>query len=54
MDGTLLNRANQVTYLGFIFDHNWIQDIAYVKNRNAKGVDIMYKARRFLKQSLIN
>ena len=50
MNGTLLNRANQVKYLGIIIDHklNWVQHITYVKNKIAKGVGIMYKARRFL------
>ena len=49
MNGTLLNRANQVKYLGIIIDHklNWVQHIAYIKNKIAKGVGIMYKARSF-------
>ena len=49
MNGSLLNRANQVKYLGIIIDHklNWIQHITYVKNKIAYGVGIMYKARRF-------
>ena len=50
MNDTLLNRANQVKYLGIIIDHklNWVQHITYVKNKIAKGIGIMYKARRFL------
>ena len=50
MNDTLLNRANQVKYLGIIIDHklNWVQHITYVKNKIAKGIDIMYKASRFL------
>ena len=31
MNGTLLNRANQVKYFGIIIDHklNWVQHITY-------------------------
>ena len=49
MNGSLLNRANQVKYLCIIIDHklNWVQQITYVINKIAKGVGIMYKARRF-------
>ena len=38
MNSTLLNRANQVKYLGIIIDHklNWVQHIKYVKNKIAK------------------
>ena len=50
MNDTLLNRANQVKYLGIIIDHklNWVQHTTYIKNKIAKGIGIMYKARRFL------
>ena len=56
MNGFLLNRANQVEYLGIINDHklNWVQHITYVKNKIAKGVGIMYKARRFLNKACFN
>ena len=49
MNGSLLNRVNKVKYLGIIIDHklNWVQHITYVQNKIAKGVGIMYKARRF-------
>ena len=55
MNGSLLNRANQVKYLGIIIDHklNWVQHITYVKNKIAKGVGIMYKARRFLNKACL-
>ena len=38
----LLNRANQVKYLGIIIDHklNWVQHITYIKNKIAKGIGI--------------
>ena len=53
MNVSLLNRANQVKYLGIIIDHklNWVQHITYVKNKIAKGIGIMYKARRFLNKA---
>ena len=50
MNGSLLNRANQVKYLDIIIDHklNWVQHIYICKrNKLAKGAGIMYKARRF-------
>ena len=34
---------------------SWIQHIAYVKNKVAKGIGIMFKARTYLdRRSLIN
>ena len=41
MNGSLLNKATQVKYLGIIIDHklNWVQHITYV-NKIAKGVGI--------------
>ena len=55
MDGSLLNRENQVIYFGIIIDHklNWVQHITYVKYKIAKGVGIMYKARRFLSKACL-
>ena len=44
-------------YLGVIIDHklNWIEHIAYVKNKISKGIGIMYKARQYLsKCTLLN
>ena len=52
-----LNRTDCFKYLGVILDSkvSWIQHITYVKNKVSKGIDIMYKARKYLnKQSLIN
>ena len=36
MNGSLLNRAKQVIYLGIIIDHklNWVQHITYVKKKD--------------------
>ena len=34
---------------------SWIQHITYIKNKVAKGIDIMFKARTYLyRRSLIN
>ena len=54
MNGSLLNRASQVKYLGIIIDHklNYILH-KYVKNKIAKGVGIMYKAKRFLNKACL-
>ena len=44
-------------YLGVILDNkmSWIQHVAYVKNKVAKGIGIMFKARTYLdRKCLIN
>ena len=45
----------RLQYLGIIIDHklNWVQHITYVKNKIAKGIGIMYKARRFLTKACL-
>ena len=51
MNDTLLNKVYQFKYLAIIIDHelNWIQHIiTYAKNKIAKGIGIMFKARRFI------
>ena len=39
MNGSLLNRVNEVKYLGIIIDYklNWIQHITYAESKIAKG-----------------
>ena len=57
MNGYVLNRVNSLKYLGVIIDHklNWIEHIAYVRNKISKGIGIMFKARVALdKNSLMN
>ena len=50
MDGNILTKVNSAKYLGVIIDHrlNWIDHIAYVKNKISKGIGIIYKARSVL------
>ena len=57
MDGNILTKVNNAKYLGIIIDHNlnWIDHIAYVKNKISKGIGIIYKARFvFSKTSLVS
>ena len=57
MDGNILTKVNSAKYLGIIIDHklNWIDHIAYVKNKISKGIGIIYKARSVLsKTSLVS
>ena len=57
MDGNILTKVNSAKYLGVIIDHklNWIEHIAYVKNKISKGIGIIYKARSVLsKTSLVS
>jgi len=50
MNDTILNKTSSIKYLGIIIDHKlkWNEHIAYVKNKIAKGVGIMYRARSLL------
>ena len=53
MDDCSLNKVNSAKYLGVIIDHklNWIDHIAYIKNKISKGIGIMYRTRNFLNKS---
>ena len=44
-----LSKTQQFKYFGVLLDHtvSWIQHISYVKNKIAKGMSIMYNARRY-------
>ena len=44
LDSSKLINVDYVKYLGVIIDHklNWIEHIAYVKNKISKGIGIMY------------
>ena len=57
IDNTELIKVDYAKYLGVIIDHklNWIEHIAYVKNKISKGIGIMHKARQYLsKCTLLN
>ena len=57
MNNSSLSNIKNHKYLGVILDSkmSWIQRIAYVKNKVAKGIGIMFKARSYLdRRSLIN
>ena len=56
MNNSSLSNIKNHKYLGVILDSKmyWIQHIAYVKNKVAKGIGIMFKARSYLDMSLIN
>ena len=50
MDDKIINELPNIKYLGVILDNklNWIEHIGYVKNKVAKGIGIICKARTFL------
>ena len=57
MNNSSLSNIKNHKYLGVILDSkmSWIQHIAYVKNKVAKWIGIMFKARTYLdRRSLIN
>ena len=57
MNKSSLSNMKNHKYLGVILDSkmSWIQHSAYVKNKVAKGIGIMFKARTYLdRRSLIN
>ena len=57
LDSAKLIKVEYVKYLGVIIDHklNWIEHIAYVKNKISKRIGILYKARQYLsKCTLLN
>ena len=47
LDSSKLIKVDHVKYLGVITDHklNWIEHIAYVKNKISKGIGIMYNVQ---------
>ena len=57
MHNSLLYNIQTHKYLGVILDSkmSWTQHIAYVKNKVAEGIDIMFSARPYLdRRSLVN
>ena len=53
MDGNILTKVNSAKHLCIIIDHklNWIDHIAYVKNKISKGIGIIYKTRSVLSKT---
>ena len=49
-DGNILTKVNSAKYVIVIIDHNlnWIDHIAYVKNKISKAIGVIYKARSVL------
>ena len=47
INDSVLNRVNNMKYLGVIIDHKlkWCEHISYVKNKVSKGLGIIFKAR---------
>ena len=55
INNSTLSKTQHFKYLGVLLDHtvSWIQHITYVKNKIAKGMGIMYKARRYLNKKVL-
>ena len=52
INDSVLNRVNNIKYLGVIIDHKlkWCEHISYVKNKVSKGLGIIFKARTVIDQ----
>ena len=50
MDDKMIKESPHIKNLGVILDNklNWIEHIGYIKNKVAKGIGIICKARKFL------
>ena len=55
IDNTKINETSTIKYLGVIIDAklNWISHITYVKNKIAKGIGIIRKARPLLNKRVL-
>ena len=55
INNSTLPKSQHFKYLGVLLVHtvSWIQHITYVKNKIAKGMGIMYKARRYLSKKVL-
>ena len=55
MNNCCLKKTDSLKYHGVIIDHklNWSQHIAHVKNKDSKGIGIMYRARSYLTKSCL-
>ena len=56
INNSVVTQVNCSKFLGIILDNklNWISHIAYIKNKIAKGMDILLKARKVLKKSVLH
>ena len=50
MDDKVIKESSHIKYISVILDNklNWSEYIGYVKNKLAKGIGIICKARKFL------
>ena len=55
MDDKIIKESPHIKYLGVILDNklNWIEHIGYVKNKVAKDIGIICKARKFLNKKVL-
>ena len=55
INDSVLNRVNNMKYLGVIIDHKlkWCEHISYVKNKVSKSLGIIFKARVVLDQQCL-
>ena len=55
LSNTNLDRVVYTKFLGVIIDDklNFVNHIAYIKNKISKGMGIIYKARKFLNKSIL-
>ena len=55
MDDKIIKESPHIKYLGVILDNklNWIEHIGYVKNKVAKGIGVICKARKFLTKKVL-
>ena len=55
INDSVLNRVNNMKYLGVIIDHKlkWCDHISYAKNKVSRGLGIIFKARLVLDQKCL-
>ena len=55
LNNSILTKVNYTNFLGIILDNklNWINHISYIKNKIAKGMGIVLKARKVLTKKVL-
>ena len=55
LNNSILTKVNYTNFLGIIVDNklNWINHISYIKNKIAKGMGILLKARKVLNKKVL-